>query len=116
MEPGQPEIDLLQGVLRVQNWVDNQLGTVGLDDLPGLLLAHHVDQVGTGLEGGDGREVGRARVHDAAAEHADSAALALVQVVVQLGHDGLHLLLYALGLGSRGEVLLPGLGPWAGPG
>ena len=76
-----------------------EIGAVRLDHLAGLLLADHVDQVGARLQGRDGREVGRARVHEAAAEDADAAALALVQVVRQLGNHGPNLLQNALRTG-----------------
>ena len=51
-------------------------------------------QVSSGFERRDGGEVGGAGVHDAAAEDADPAALALVEVGGQLGHDGPGLLLH----------------------
>ncbi len=67
-------------------------------------------------EGGDGGEVGRASVHEAAAEDADPPALALVQVVGKLWHHRLHLLLHALGSGLGAQVLGAGLGARALPG
>ena len=91
MESRQPLIYLLERVLRVEHGVDDQLGAVALDDGAGVLLADHVDEVGPGLEGGDGGEVGRARVHDAAAKDADPTALTFVKVMGQLRDDCLDL-------------------------
>ena len=70
----------------------NKLRTVALDHTSGSLLTEHVHKIRSAFEGGDGCEVGGARVEDAAPEHRDTSALALPHRVGQLGHDGLHLL------------------------
>ena len=96
VEPGHPLVDLLERVLGVEDGVHDELRRVRLDDLAGLPLAHDVHQVGARPQRRDGGEVGGARVHDAAAEDADAAALALVQVGRQARHDLPHLLVDAL--------------------
>ena len=95
MEPRHPLVDLLERVFGVEDGVHDELWRVGLDDLPGLPLAHDVHKVGPGAQSRDGREVGRAGVHDAAAEDADAPALALVQVGGQAWHDLPHFLVDA---------------------
>ena len=64
---------------------------VVLPHLTRLLLADDVYQVSPGLEGRDGGEVWSARVHEAAPEDTDAAALTLVQFVREFRHHGLDL-------------------------
>ena len=52
-----------------------------------------MNQIRPRLEGGDGGEIGRPRVHDATAEDADATTLTLVKVVAQFGHPLTHSLL-----------------------
>ena len=86
--------------------MDDQLRAVALDDGAGGLLTEHVDQVSPGLQGGDGGEVGSARVEDTTPEHGDPPALALVELVGQLRHDGLHLLQHLGFFGTNSGPLL----------
>ena len=81
--------------------MDDQLRAVALDDGPGGFLAEDVDQVGSSLEGGDGCEVRSPGVENTTSEHCDPPALSLVQLLGQLGHDGLHLLQHLGLLGSN---------------
>ena len=93
-------------VINTENRVNYQLRTVALDHAAGRLLAEHVHEVSPGLEGGDGGEVGGAGVEDAASEHGDPAALALVHRVGQPRHDALHLLQHLRLLGAdRGTLM-----------
>ncbi len=74
--------------------------------LSGVLFADDMHEVASGPERGDGGEVGRAGVHDAAAEHADPAALTLVQAGVQRGDQPAHFCCTELGRATAGAVVL----------
>jgi hypothetical protein len=82
----------MNGLLLVQDAVDNQVGAVAFDDLAGIRVADDVAQVSAEELGRVAAEVGRAAVILAAANDANPAARALVQLRRERGHDPAHFL------------------------
>ena len=82
--------------------MDDELGTVTLDDGSGSFLTEHMDEVSATLEGGDGSKVRSPGVENTASEHSDPPALALPHAVGQHRHDGLDLLQHLGLLGTDG--------------
>ena len=81
VQPGQPDLNVLDAVLLVQHRVDDQLRAVRLDHSASVLFTEDMHQVGASLKSRDGSKVWGASVHDTAAEDCHPPTFSLVKGV-----------------------------------